>query len=118
MRPVPRCPLAPGEPCTLCKLGATGPEDCPTVYLVMNDPDLREGLKIVEGRHGRARCKGADQNPAKHVPDDQRLLKHPRGTTADKSRQRHIRQIAEKYDVGPHVSFAEMLFEKDVPIGS
>ena len=44
MRPVPRCPLAPGEPCTLCKLGATGPEDCPTVYLVMNDPDLRAEL--------------------------------------------------------------------------
>lgn len=44
MRPVPRCPLAPGEPCTLCKPGATGPESCPTVWLVMQDPDLRTRL--------------------------------------------------------------------------
>lgn len=41
MRPVPKCPLRPGESCTLCNPGASGPEDCPTVYAVMTDPDLR-----------------------------------------------------------------------------
>ena len=41
MRPEPRCPLRPGEACTLCESGATGPESCPAVYLVMTDPDLR-----------------------------------------------------------------------------
>lgn len=44
MRPVPKCPLRPGESCTLCNPGATGPEDCPTVYAVMTDPDLRVRL--------------------------------------------------------------------------
>lgn len=41
-RPQPRCPLRPGEPCTLCQLDVTGPADCGVVYLVMSDPDLRE----------------------------------------------------------------------------
>ncbi|WP_165372472.1 DUF6767 domain-containing protein [Nocardioides iriomotensis] len=44
MPAVPRCPLRPGEPCTLCEPGATGPEDCAAVYLVMSDPGLRERL--------------------------------------------------------------------------
>jgi hypothetical protein len=44
VRPVPQCPLRPGESCTLCNPGATGPEDCPTVYAVMTDPDLRVRL--------------------------------------------------------------------------
>jgi hypothetical protein len=44
MGPVARCPLAPEEPCTLCRAGATGPQDCPAVYLVMSDPDLRDRL--------------------------------------------------------------------------
>ncbi|NUR06972.1 MAG: hypothetical protein HOQ45_08185 [Nocardioidaceae bacterium] len=39
--PTPRCPLRPGEACTLCEPGASGPEDCPAVYLVHTDPDLR-----------------------------------------------------------------------------
>lgn len=37
-----RCPLRPGDPCSLCVPGATGPQDCPLVYLVMHDPELRE----------------------------------------------------------------------------
>ncbi|MFZ2016840.1 MAG: DUF6767 domain-containing protein [Nocardioides sp.] len=41
MRAEPKCPLRQGDDCTLCEPGATGPEDCPTVYLVMSDPDLR-----------------------------------------------------------------------------
>lgn len=43
-RPDAECPIRPGEPCTLCQLDVSGPEDCPLVYLVMNDDDLREQL--------------------------------------------------------------------------
>lgn len=43
-RPDARCPLRPAEPCTLCQLSATGPQDCPLVYLVMTDDELRAGL--------------------------------------------------------------------------
>lgn len=38
------CPLRPGEPCTLCQVDVTGPQDCGLVYLVMGDDELREGL--------------------------------------------------------------------------
>lgn len=40
----PACPIRPGEPCTLCQAFVTGPQDCQTVRLVMEDPDLREIL--------------------------------------------------------------------------
>ncbi|MEU5941342.1 DUF6767 domain-containing protein [Micromonospora sp. NPDC047548] len=43
-RPDAKCPLRPGEPCTLCQLDVTGPQNCPLVYLVMGDDGLREGL--------------------------------------------------------------------------
>ena len=43
-RPDAMCPLRPGEPCTLCQLSVTGPQDCGLVYLVMGDDELREGL--------------------------------------------------------------------------
>ncbi|WP_395658405.1 DUF6767 domain-containing protein [Nocardioides sp.] len=43
-RPVPQCPIRPGEACLLCESGATGPEDCGLVWLVMHDPDLRDRL--------------------------------------------------------------------------
>ena len=42
--PEPRCPIRVGEPCTLCHINATGPQDCPLVYLVMDDEELREEL--------------------------------------------------------------------------
>lgn len=42
--PVPKCPIRWGEPCTLCQSGATGPENCGLVWLVMSDPDLRAQL--------------------------------------------------------------------------
>ncbi|WP_121254698.1 DUF6767 domain-containing protein [Nocardioides ferulae] len=42
--PVPKCAVRIGEPCTLCQPGSHGPEDCGLVYLVMNDPELRERL--------------------------------------------------------------------------
>jgi hypothetical protein len=44
-RPQPRCPLRPGEPCTLCQINVTGPQDCGLVYLVMDDDELREELR-------------------------------------------------------------------------
>ena len=43
-RPVPQCPIRPGEPCTLCQAFVTGPEDCQTVKLVMEDDERREML--------------------------------------------------------------------------
>lgn len=43
-RPDAKCPLRPGEPCTLCQASVTGPQDCGLVYLVMDDPDYREAL--------------------------------------------------------------------------
>lgn len=43
-KPVPMCPVRLGEPCSLCSPGAHGPEDCGVVWLVMNDPELREQL--------------------------------------------------------------------------
>ncbi|HWD79207.1 MAG TPA: DUF6767 domain-containing protein [Kribbella sp.] len=39
-----KCPIRPGDPCSLCVPGASGPHDCPLVYLVMSDPDLRAEL--------------------------------------------------------------------------
>jgi hypothetical protein len=42
--PTPRCPIRPGDPCSLCQPGATGPHDCGLVYLVMDDPEMREEL--------------------------------------------------------------------------
>lgn len=39
-----RCPIRVGEPCSLCVPGASGPQDCGLVYLVMDDPELREAL--------------------------------------------------------------------------
>lgn len=42
--PTARCPIRRGEPCTLCVPGASGPQDCGLVYLVMTDPELRERL--------------------------------------------------------------------------
>jgi hypothetical protein len=39
------CPLRSGHPCTLCHPDArTGPQDCPTVAIVMDDADLRAEL--------------------------------------------------------------------------
>ncbi|HEX6076529.1 MAG TPA: DUF6767 domain-containing protein [Micromonosporaceae bacterium] len=43
-RPEPMCPIRPGDPCTLCQSSVTGPQDCGLVYLVMGDPELREGV--------------------------------------------------------------------------
>ncbi len=42
--PQPRCPIRNDQPCGLCLDGVTGPDDCGLVWLVMQDPELREGL--------------------------------------------------------------------------
>lgn len=44
VRPQAQCPIRPGEPCTLCQVDVTGPQDCGLVYLVMGDEELRAGL--------------------------------------------------------------------------
>ncbi|MDQ7908996.1 DUF6767 domain-containing protein [Phytohabitans sp. ZYX-F-186] len=49
-KPDPRCPVRPGEPCLLCQPGATGPQDCGLVYLVMSDPELREAVRAAGAR--------------------------------------------------------------------
>lgn len=49
--PDAQCPIRPGDACTLCQPGATGPQDCGLVYLVMSDPDLREELNGVRKEH-------------------------------------------------------------------
>ena len=41
-KPQPRCPIRDQEPCTLCHMGVSGPQDCGLVYLVMDDPEMRE----------------------------------------------------------------------------
>jgi len=43
-QPEPGCPIRPGDACSLCVPGASGPQDCGLVYLVMSDPDLRDRL--------------------------------------------------------------------------
>ena len=46
------CPLQPGQPCTLCHPEAKlGPQDCPTVALVMDDADLRAEASRLRARH-------------------------------------------------------------------
>lgn len=40
-KPQPKCPLRPGDPCTLCQLDVTGPQDCPVVFLVRDDVELQ-----------------------------------------------------------------------------
>ena len=46
-QPEPKCPIRPGEACSLCVPGVSGPQDCGLVYLVMSDPDLRERLHLL-----------------------------------------------------------------------
>lgn len=42
--PEPKCPVRPGDPCSLCYPGATGPQDCGLVWLVREDPELSAEL--------------------------------------------------------------------------
>jgi hypothetical protein len=40
-----QCPVRPGDACMLCHPGASSPETCGLVYLVMTDPALRAELR-------------------------------------------------------------------------
>jgi hypothetical protein len=53
-RPEARCPLRLDDACSLCQPGATGPQDCGLVYLVMTDGDLRDRLAALRRVHLRA----------------------------------------------------------------
>ncbi|PWU47639.1 hypothetical protein DLJ46_14020 [Micromonospora globispora] len=68
-RPAATCPIRPGEPCTLCQLDVTGPQDCPLVYLVMGDDELREGvhqtrLAVVRSQRPRPAAGRAAAHPS------------------------------------------------------
>jgi hypothetical protein len=54
-RPEPQCPIRIGEPCSLCVPGASGPEDCTLVQLVMTDDDLRAELARLRRAHSLSR---------------------------------------------------------------
>lgn len=43
-RPEPKCPIRPGDTCSLCFPGADGPHNCGLVWLVMDDEAQREEL--------------------------------------------------------------------------
>ena len=45
-QPEPKCPIRPGEACSLCVPGVLGPQDCGLVYLVMSDPTFVSGCTI------------------------------------------------------------------------
>lgn len=53
--PEAKCPLRPGDPCTLCQINVTGPHDCGLLYLVRNDEDLAELYRAQRRGHRRAR---------------------------------------------------------------
>ena len=51
------CPLRPGQPCTLCHPEAfRGPQDCPTVAIVMDDPELRAEAARLRSAHRAAQA--------------------------------------------------------------
>jgi hypothetical protein len=52
-----QCPIRLGEPCSLCSPGATGPQDCGLVYLVMQDRDLREELARMRAESAGSRVR-------------------------------------------------------------
>lgn len=40
-----KCPIRPGDPCSLCFPGASGPQDCGLVWLAKDDPELVEAWR-------------------------------------------------------------------------
>jgi hypothetical protein len=62
---MPKYPLRPGEPCTLCQMNVAGPRDCGLVYLVMDGDRLR--LELTERRPGSDCGTGCD--PAESTSD-------------------------------------------------
>ncbi|TIC80802.1 DUF6767 domain-containing protein [Nocardioides sp. GY 10127] len=69
-RPDPRCPVRPGEACTLCQPGATGPADCALVWLVRSDPDLSAQLAVLTAEHRREQAAArADRQVAQQADE-------------------------------------------------
>ena len=64
-RAVPQCPVRPGDACSLCFPGATGPQDCGLVYLVQDDPDMAAELagRRAEVRRARVASRGPGTDP-------------------------------------------------------
>lgn len=63
-RPDAQCPVRPGDACSLCVPGATGPQDCPLVWQVMQDPELQEILAEKRREYNaKMRARRAAQQP-------------------------------------------------------
>ncbi len=61
-----QCPLRVDEPCTLCHPDAKrGPQDCPTVALVIADESLRAELATWRAAHPSARSAGRASRAAR-----------------------------------------------------
>ena len=48
-------PFGPVSHAPLCQVSVTGPQDCGLVYLVMGDPELRDGVRQFTSRPGTMR---------------------------------------------------------------
>ena len=76
------CPLRPGDPCSLCQLYVTGPQDCGLVYLVMGDDALRS--ELAKSRTvAREKEKQSAPPHAVEVTDDDELGPDPRSEGLD-----------------------------------
>ncbi|WP_309247671.1 DUF6767 domain-containing protein [Cutibacterium modestum] len=75
--PVPKCPLRPGDPCSLCQLYVTGPQDCGLVYLVMGDDALRDELAKSKKAAQKKASAPSEMSPL-NVPDEDELGTDPR----------------------------------------
>lgn len=55
-----QCPVRPGDSCSLCHPGATGPHDCGLIWLVREDPDLYAEMQRLrrEAREEKRRAQG------------------------------------------------------------
>ncbi len=73
--PDAKCPIRPGDACSLCQPGATGPQDCGLVYLVMSDPDLREELNRVR-RYERDEARRKTERPVASTQAPDRSAVH------------------------------------------
>ncbi|MEK6739427.1 MULTISPECIES: DUF6767 domain-containing protein [Cutibacterium] len=75
--PVPKCPLRPGDPCSLCQLYVTGPQDCGLVYLVMGDDALRDEL-VKSRKAARRKANKPPEVSRLDTTDDDELGTDPR----------------------------------------
>lgn len=56
------CPIRVGEPCSLCVPGVSGPQDCGLVYLVQDDPEMRE--ELAKRRTAQRTARTSPEGPA------------------------------------------------------